>query len=165
MGAGKTTIGRFLAKELNLDFFDSDREIESRAGADISWIFDVEGEAGFRTRETALIRQLSEQDNIVLSTGGGAVLKKSNQEVLISKGVVIYLETSVEQQLERTFKDTKRPLLQTENPREILDNLMVKRHPIYTKLADFMVKTDNRHPKAVTGEIIQLLQTENLLDR
>lgn len=160
MGAGKSTIGRLLSQELKLEFIDSDREIETRAGADIPWIFDVEGEEGFREREASVISDLAELDSIVLSTGGGAVLRSENRTVLQSKGTVVYLQTSIEQQLERTAKDKNRPLLQTENPRQVLEELMTRRHPLYCECADVVVKTDKRHPKAVASDIIK--QIKNL---
>ena len=109
MGAGKTTIGRLLAKEMKLDFLDSDHEIESKTGANISWIFDMEGEAGFRERESKMIEELSAHKKIVLATGGGAVLSEQNRRFLQSRGTVIYLMTTINQQVERTRRDQKRP--------------------------------------------------------
>ncbi len=158
MGAGKSTIGRLLSQDLKLEFIDSDREIEARAGADIPWIFDVEGEVGFRDREQAVLAELAERQDIVLSTGGGAVLRPENRACLQAHGHVVYLQTSVDQQLERTARDRNRPLLQTENPRQVLESLMAQRHPLYTEVADIVVKTDRRHPKAVAGEIRRQLQ-------
>ncbi len=163
MGAGKSTIGRLLSQELKLQFVDSDREIENRAGADIPWIFDVEGEEGFRDREENVIKDLAELKSIVLSTGGGAIIRPQNRSCLHGNGTVVYLETSVDQQLDRTTRDKKRPLLQTENPRSVLEALMVKRHPLYLDTADIVVKTDNRHPKAVVNEIIKQLQEKSPL--
>ena len=155
MGAGKSTIGRLLSQELKLEFVDSDREIEERAGADIPWIFDVEGEEGFRDREEAVIKDLCRQKAIVLSTGGGAVGRNTNRAELQSHGTVVYLQTSVEQQLERTARDKNRPLLQTHNPRDVLESLMAKRHPLYLDAADIVVTTDKCHPKTVANEIIR----------
>lgn len=163
MGAGKSTIGRLLSQELKLEFIDSDKEIELRAGADIPWIFDVEGESGFRDREESVINELSQKNNIVLSTGGGAVIRQANRIVLQAHGTVVYLQTSVEQQLDRTSRDKNRPLLQTENPRAVLEQLMEVRHPLYTDAADIVVKTDNRHPKTVTTEIIKQLKSQSAL--
>ena len=120
MGAGKSTIGRLLAKELKYPFKDSDREIEVRTGADIPWIFDVEGEEGFRQREEAMIAELVHEDGIVLATGGGVVMRPANRAALKSGGLVVYLCTSVEQQLQRTAKDRQRPLLQTADPEAVL---------------------------------------------
>ena len=122
MGAGKSTIGRQLASILNFDFYDSDHEIEARTGADIPWIFDVEGEAGFRKREASMIDELTQLDGVVIATGGGAVTQEENRKNLSIRGIVIYLRTTVEQQLERTARDRNRPLLQTEEPRKVLTN-------------------------------------------
>jgi shikimate kinase len=158
MGAGKSTIGRVLSQELNLEYKDSDREVEERAGADIPWIFDVEGEEGFRKRETAALIDLTQMDSIVLATGGGAVLREENQQLLQSRGTVIYLCTTIDYQLERTSKDRNRPLLQTEDPRQVLTELMAARDPIYRRCCDYVVQTDGRRPKAVAREIIALLE-------
>ena len=125
MGAGKTTIGRLLAEELNKQFLDSDLVIEERAGADISWIFDVEGEAGFRVREKNVIKELTTLDNIVLATGGGAILAEENRKHLRRGGTVIYLMATITQQVERTRRDQKRPLLQnTYNRSLIMEGVM-----------------------------------------
>ncbi len=164
MGAGKSTIGRLLSQELKLEFLDSDREIEARAGADIPWIFDVEGEDGFRDREESVIAELSDRKSIVLSTGGGAVKRLTNRTCLQANGTVVYLETSVEQQLDRTSRDKNRPLLQTENPREVLETLMAERHPLYLEAADIIVRTDKRHPRAVANEIIKQLRASSPLE-
>lgn len=164
MGAGKSTIGRLLSQELKLEFIDSDREIENRAGANIPWIFDVEGEVGFRDREESVIKDLSAEKSIVLSTGGGAVLRAANRSMLQANGTVVYLETSVDQQLERTARDKNRPLLQTDNPRVVLDSLMQERHPLYIDCADITVKTDKRHPKTVASEIIKQLKANSPLE-
>jgi shikimate kinase len=153
-----------LSQELKLEFVDSDREIEKRAGADIPWIFDVEGEAGFRDREEGVIEALSLRKDVVLSTGGGAVLRPENRSVLQANGTVVYLETSVEQQLDRTSRDKNRPLLQTENPRAVLEELMSIRHPLYLDTADIVVVTDKRHPKTVVTEIIRQLKAKSPLE-
>ena len=116
MGAGKSTIGRMLAKELGYRFLDSDRIIEERCGANIPWIFDVEGEDGFRQRETAMLDELSNEMGTVLATGGGAVMRAENRGLLKKNSVVIYLKTSIDQQVERTRKDRNRPLLQNDDP-------------------------------------------------
>ncbi len=158
MGAGKSTIGRLLAKELRLPFRDSDKEIEQRTGASIPLIFDVEGEQGFREREHVAIKELCQMDGVVLATGGGAVLRVDNRQVLCAGGRVIYLCTSVEQQLDRTSRDRNRPLLQTPNPREILTNIMAVRDPLYREIADIVVQTDERPPRLVVVEIIGQLQ-------
>ncbi len=164
MGAGKSTIGRLLSQELHLEFIDSDREIEARAGANIPWIFDVEGEAGFRDREQNMIGELCERNNIVMATGGGAVMREANRQMLQSHGFVIYLHTTVEQQLERTARDKNRPLLQTENPGEILQQLMRLRDPLYRQTCDLILHTDRRHPRAVVTEIVRQMIRRGLIN-
>ena len=124
MGAGKSTIGRQLAQQLNMEFFDSDQEIERRTGADVGWVFDVEGEEGFRDREEKVINELTEKQGIVLATGGGSVKSRETRNRLSARGVVVYLETTIEKQLARTQRDKKRPLLQVDSPpREVLEAL------------------------------------------
>ena len=157
MGAGKSTIGRLLAKELKLPFKDSDKEIEQRTGADIPWIFDVEGEQGFREREQAVIAELCELDGMVLATGGGAVMRLANRTALRAGGRVVYLRTSVEQQLDRTSRDRNRPLLRTANPGQVLADLMALRDPLYLEIADVVVETDERPPRMVVQEIVDRL--------
>lgn len=159
MGAGKSTIGRLLAKELRLAFRDSDKEIEQRTGASIPLIFDVEGEQGFREREHNAIVDLCRIPGIVLATGGGAVLRQDNRQALRDGGQVIYLCTSVEQQLDRTARDRNRPLLQTPNPRQVLVDLMALRDPLYREIADIIVETDERPPRLVVGEILEQLRS------
>lgn len=158
MGAGKSTIGRLLAKELHLPFKDSDKEIEVRTGADIPWIFDVEGEQGFREREQAVIADLCREDGLVLATGGGAVLRQANREALHAGGRVVYLHTSVEQQLERTARDRNRPLLRTANPGQVLRELLAIRDPLYREIADVIIETDQRPPRLVVQEILSRLE-------
>lgn len=158
MGAGKSTIGRLLAKELHLPFKDSDKEIEVRTGADIPWIFDVEGEEGFREREQAVIADLCREDGLVLATGGGAVLRQENREALHAGGRVVYLHASVEQQLERTARDRNRPLLRTANPGQVLRELLAIRDPLYREIADVIIETDQRPPRMVVQEILSRLE-------
>lgn len=158
MGAGKSTIGRLLAKELHLPFKDSDKEIEVRTGADIPWIFDVEGEQGFREREQAVIADLCREDGLVLATGGGAVLRQENREALRAGGRVVYLHASVEQQLERTARDRNRPLLRTANPGQVLCDLLALRDPLYREIADVVIETDQRPPRMVVQEILTCLE-------
>ncbi len=158
MGAGKSTIGRLLAQELNLTFYDSDKVIEDRSGANIPWIFDVEGEAGFRERETAVIDELTQLQNCVMATGGGAVLREENRQYLQSRGTVVYLQTSIEQQLERTARDRNRPLLQTDDPESVLRKLLDQRDPLYKSCADIIIQTDKRHPRGVIKEILRQLK-------
>jgi shikimate kinase len=160
MGAGKSTIGRALAKELKLDFFDSDEVIEERAGADIAWIFDIEGEDGFRKREQKVIEELTQKSNIVLATGGGVIMTPENRNALAGRGTVIYLKTSLHQQYERTKRDTKRPLLQTDNLSETLERLRDEREPFYEELADVSFETDKLTVKAVANNIIKYLYGE-----
>jgi len=161
MGAGKSTIGRLLAAELARDFVDSDHAIQNRCGADIPWIFDVEGEAGFRQREVQMIDELTRRSPIVLATGGGAVLREENRRVLRERGTVIYLVTTVEQQLKRTAKDRNRPLLQCENREQVLYDMYAKRDPLYRSTADISVRTDRRSPRAVVNEILRRVQRLN----
>jgi shikimate kinase len=155
MGAGKTTIGKMLAKALKFEFYDSDREIVEKSGADIPWIFDVEGEQGFRYRETLMLKDLCKKDAIVLATGGGAVLKEENREMVSQKGVVVYLKTSVERQYLRTSKDKNRPLLQRDDPKKILFELFEIRNPIYESIADMILITDKMNPKSIVRHIVQ----------
>lgn len=159
MGAGKSTIGRLLAKELRLPFKDSDKEIEQRTGADIPWIFDVEGEQGFREREQAVIAELAQQDGLVLATGGGVVMRPENRRALHAGGRVVYLHTSVEQQIDRTARDRNRPLLRTANPAQVLRDLMAVRDPFYREVADIIIETDERPPRMVVQEILARLET------
>lgn len=160
MGAGKSTIGRLLAGILNVPFKDSDRVIEERSGADIPWIFDVEGEAGFRDRETAVLQELVKEDDLVLATGGGIVLREENRRCLQSGGQVVYLTASVELLWERTSRDKKRPLLQVEDPRQKIIELINLRDPLYREVADIVVNTDRRGPKAVAQDIARLIGAE-----
>ena len=158
MGAGKSTIGRLLAKELRLDFKDSDKEIEVRTGANIPWIFDVEGEQGFREREQAVLADLCQEQGLVIATGGGAVMRPENRQALRAGGRVIYLHTSVEQQLARTARDRNRPLLRTANPGQVLSDLLAIRDPLYREIADLIIETDERPPRLVVLEILARLK-------
>lgn len=153
MGAGKSTIGRLLSSELKLEFIDSDKIIEERCGANIPWIFDKEGEPGFRDREEQAIDDLTQMDGIVLATGGGVVMREANRRNLASRGTVVYLCTSVEQQLARTAKDKNRPLLQNDNPEQVLRDLFAKRDPLYREVADIIIQTDKRNPRWVVQEL------------
>ena len=158
MGAGKSTIGRLLAKELRVPFKDSDKEIEQRTGADIPWIFDVEGEAGFREREQAVIVELCELDGMVLATGGGAVMRAENRAALRRGGRVVYLHATVEQQIDRTSRDRNRPLLRNADPGKLLRELLAVRDPLYREIADIIVETDERPPRLVVQEILERLE-------
>lgn len=157
MGAGKSTIGRQVANLLHYEFVDSDQEIEARTGADIPWIFDVEGEDGFRRREENMIDELTERQGIVLATGGGAVLREANRRAMNARGVVVYLQASIEQQLARTARDRNRPLLQTDEPRKVLTELTKIRNPLYADMADFVIDTDRGSVKDVAAQIVDLV--------
>ena len=154
MGAGKTSVGRYLAQQLNKDFYDSDLEIERRTGVSLTWIYDIEGMAGFREREMKMIDELSSLSNIVLSTGGGCVETLEVREFLRQRGTVVYMEVTLETQLNRLKRDKKRPLLQGENPQEVLIQLWEQREPIYEEIADFIVITDDRSVKDVSEDIL-----------
>jgi shikimate kinase len=158
MGSGKSTIGNILAKKLHRDFRDSDHFIEEKTGVDIGRIFDVEGE----NRESNALIELLGQDSQVVATGGGSVLAKENQALLISSGFIIFLDTTVNQQLHRLRRDKKRPLLQTDNPRRRLEALFDERRPIYLQIADLAVKTDRKSARKLASEIINQLP-DNLL--
>ena len=157
MGSGKSTIGNLIAKRLHREFQDSDQYIEQRTGVDIARIFDIEGEQGFRDRESNALKELLSQTNRVIATGGGSVLREENQQLLKQQGYIVFLDTSVNQQLQRLRRDKKRPLLQTENPRERLEALFEERHPIYLDLADLQVKTDKRMARRLAADIIKQL--------
>ncbi|GIU21555.1 shikimate kinase AroK [Shewanella schlegeliana] len=157
MGAGKSTIGRHLAQMLHLEFHDSDQEIENRTGADIAWVFDVEGEEGFRNRETQVVADLTEKQGIVLATGGGSIQSKEIRNNLSARGIVVYLETTIDKQVARTQRDKRRPLLQVDDPREVLESLAEVRNPLYEEIADVIVKTDEQSAKVVANQIIEQL--------
>ena len=157
MGSGKSTIGRQLAKQLAMPFHDSDHEIERRTGVDIPLIFELEGETGFRKRESGVIDDLTRLPDIVLATGGGAILDPENRERLGDRGTVIYLHTSVDQQLSRTAHDRKRPLLQTPDPRTTLEELLAIRDPLYREIADLVIETDGMRVRDVVREIVRKL--------
>jgi len=157
MGAGKSTIGRLLAKALNRSFKDSDQEIEQRSGVDIPWIFEKEGEQGFRARETAMLAELCQQDNLVLATGGGAILSAENRALLQSSGFVIYLCIPVAEQLKRTAQNRSRPLLNQGNPEQVLEQLMSVRDPLYRQVANLTIETDGNAPQQTTQEILNYL--------
>ena len=154
MGAGKSTIGRHLADELHLEFYDSDQEIERRTGADIGWVFDLEGEEGFRIREENVIEDLTEMQGIVLATGGGSIVSKKNRNRLSARGIVVYLQTTIEKQVARTQRDKRRPLLQTGEPEQVLRSLADERNPMYEEVADYVVQTDDQSARAVANQII-----------
>jgi shikimate kinase len=152
MGAGKTTVGQLLSKKLRLPFKDTDAEIESRTGADIPWIFDVEGEAGFRDRETQVLKDLLSDAVGVIATGGGIVMRDENRALLKSVDV-IYLKASLDEQLRRTANDRKRPLLQTEDPRSVLQRLMTLRDPLYREVATRVIETDGANSRTIAAQL------------
>jgi shikimate kinase len=161
MGAGKSTVGRQLADALSFQFKDSDQEIQRRTGVDIPTIFEYEGEEGFRNRERQVIDEMSRQDGVVLATGGGAVLRSENRQDLASRGVVIYLRCSPEQQFARTSRDRNRPLLHTEDPLARLRELMEERDPLYRQVADIVVSTERRGTSSVVKEIRRRLESDS----
>lgn len=158
MGAGKSTIGRQLAKRLKRPFYDSDHVLVERCGVDIPTIFEFEGESGFRDRESQIIDELSRQDNIVLATGGGAVLRPENRKMLAARGTVIYLRVSLKNQYQRTSNSRNRPLLQGDNLMEKLQKLRDERDPLYNALADHILDSDNRTPNRIVKAIQRKLE-------
>src|SRR5271157_3723501 len=153
MGSGKTAVGRHLARLFRFTFHDSDADIEAKTGVDIAFIFEKEGEAGFRVREKEAIDRLTRLEDIVLATGGGAVIEADNRRVLAERGIVVYLETSIEQQLERTRHARHRPLLNDTDPEEKLKELMLRRAALYAEIANITVSTDGRRVQLVAEEI------------
>lgn len=158
MGAGKTTIGHKLAENLNKQFIDSDLEIEQKTGASIPLIFELEGEDGFRKRETQILEELTQQNDIILATGGGAIISKKNRALLKRTGFVIYLQAPLDQLLKRTAKDRNRPLLQTDNPRKVLAKLLEQREPFYKEVADLTFETNQKPLRDIISDITQLLE-------
>ncbi len=157
MGSGKTAVGRQLAERLGLPFADSDAEIEARTGVDIAYIFEREGEAGFRIRERDMIDELTNREGIVLATGGGAILLPENRERLSTRGTVVFLDATIDQQLQRTRRGQHRPLLATDDPRTRFEELMLVRDPLYRSIATITVTTDGRRLSSVAGEIVTAL--------
>jgi len=153
MGSGKSAVGRRLATQLGLHFHDSDEEIESRTGVDITYIFEKEGEEGFRKRETAILAELAKLEGVILATGGGAAESADNRRMLAANGTVVYLYTSVPEQIRRTRKSTNRPLLNDGEPGKVLEQLMQRRDPQYREIADLVVETDGRQVATVAREV------------
>lgn len=163
MGAGKTSVGRALANRLQRPFYDSDREIEARCGVDIPTIFEFEGEDGFRERETRIIDQLTLKTNIVLATGGGAILKAENRGYLTTRGHVILLSVDLKEQLRRVSRDSKRPLLADVDPALRLQQLWKARAPLYKSAADVEVSTDSRRMLHVVNRILKHLHSNQII--
>ena len=163
MAVGKSTIGRLLARSLGREFLDSDHVIEERAGAPVAWIFDVEGEQGFRDREQAVIDELTRLEGIVLATGGGAVLRPANRNMLAARGCVVHLESSLDQLVERTCRDRKRPMLQVGDRRKTLSRLLEDRSPLYTEIADYRFVTDRQGASALASKIERKLQDDGVV--
>lgn len=161
MGAGKTTIGRQLARRLKMDFFDSDRAIEEHTGASIPLIFELEGETGFRKREAAILDDLTSKENIILATGGGIILSETNREHLKNRGAVYYLSGNLKSLLERTHKDKNRPLLHgEESQKKILKRLIKERDPLYRETADHIIDTSHNSIRGVIQAIIDSLEKD-----
>lgn len=159
MGSGKTTIGRTLARHLGKAFVDSDEEIQKRTGVTIPHIFDIEGEAGFRQRESAAIRDLLERDNMVLATGGGAVLAEQSRELMQQNGIVIYLKANVHDLWQRTRHDRNRPLLQTADPHAKLTELFLQRDPLYRLVADIVMQSGKQSAQALMLQLVDEIET------
>ena len=153
MGSGKTSTGKMLAKEMGYVFLDTDEEVTKRTGVSIAYIFDVEGEEGFRKRECLALKECLNGNNTVVSTGGGIVLSKENRELLQVRGMVVYLQTSIRTQVKRTASTNNRPLLQNKDPEETLEKLMLTRAPLYEEIADITIMTDNKSLQEMSKEI------------
>lgn len=158
MGAGKTTVGRLLARSLELPFYDSDKAIEERTGVDIATIFEFEGEIGFRNREQKMIAQLTELNGIVLATGGGAILREENRQLLQERGFIVYLHCDANRLFERTRRDSQRPLLEVEDPKKRIEDLLAERQPLYLECADLVVDTGELQSKDVVTCILEAYQ-------
>jgi shikimate kinase len=160
MGSGKSAVGRLLAQRLDLALVDSDAEIEARTGVEIAYIFEREGEAGFRSREAEVLDDITQRQGVLVATGGGAVLDEGTRERLRSRGCVVYLRTSVDQQLARTRRSALRPLLMSPDPRGTLERLMGQRAALYEEVADVIVDTDGRKVGSVVDEIVRRLESD-----
>ena len=164
MAVGKSTVGRQLADALDMPFYDSDAEIEARAGAEVSWIFDVEGEAGFRDREEHVIDELTQMQGVVVATGGGAVKRPNNRAHLAARGIVVHLDCPLQRLLARTRKDKKRPLLQGDDREEVLRKLMCERAPLYAEIADYRFVSDDQSAKTLVQQIVRKLREDRAID-
>jgi len=155
MGVGKSTIGKWLAKQLRYEFLDTDIELQKQTGADIPWIFEIEGEDGFRTRETGVLNQLSERENTVIATGGGIVIAEENRQIMSDSGIVVYLHAPIELLLERTRFSKNRPLLKGVDRRAKFESLVRERDPLYRKTADLIVRTKRGSPKRMATKLVK----------
>ncbi|HEU0204747.1 MAG TPA: shikimate kinase [Burkholderiaceae bacterium] len=162
MGAGKSTVGRLLARELGFEFVDCDREIEARSGVSITTIFELEGEAGFRQREAAVLDELTQRTGVVLATGGGAVLREDNRRHLLARGLVIYLQASADELTRRTSNDRSRPLLQTADPRARIVELLQHREPLYTATAHLIFQSAAANPRRLVKKIMEAPEIRRL---
>lgn len=158
MGAGKSSVGKYLAEKLHMDFYDTDEEIEKSTGVDIGWIFDVEGEEGFRRREEAVVSDLVTRSNVVLATGGGTITSTLSRKLLSENGIVVYLKVSLELQHTRTLNESRRPLLRVPNREEVLEQLRLERDHLYEEIATFSVHTDKRSVRVVAANIVKKLE-------
>ena len=158
MGSGKTTVGKIVASELFHEFHDTDATIEKKTGVTIDWIFDIEGEKGFRKRETLILKDLVSSNSIVLATVGGIVIEAENRELLASRGTVFYLHTPLETQISRTAKDKDRPLLKDQDPEKVLTELQESRQSFYEEVADHIINTENKSGTDVANEIVKLVK-------
>ena len=158
MASGKSLLGRKLSEYLDLPYVDTDKEIEFRAGAEISWIFEKEGEEGFRDRESAILKESSELESFIISTGGGAILRNENRELMRSRGKLIYLETPIEIQLSRTLNDKTRPLIENVDKKEVFSALSKERTPIYEELSDIKVPFKDRSKDELLNTVLKLLE-------
>jgi len=153
MGAGKTSVGRLLAQRLGKDFFDCDQEVERATGVKIAVIFDIEGEAGFRARESRMLADLADRRNVVVATGGGAVVSASNRRLLADKGIVVYLRAAPADLWHRTRHDRQRPLLRTEDRMARFEQLFAERDPLYRDIADIIIDTGHQSLGALAGKL------------
>ncbi len=158
MGAGKTTIGKHLARLLDKEFVDLDQEIEQSCGADIAWIFDVEGEVGFRKRESAMLREVANRNNMVIATGGGAVLDSESRALMKRSGTVVYLSVAAKVLYNRMQQDTKRPLLQVGDKKAMIESIVKEREPLYKEIADIVFDGHKKTPALAAQELASLIR-------